>query len=135
MLTLVAGQAESLWDEALPVEVRELAGRSGGAGPGAGRSGGVGADRRALWSGGRGRAGGAVERAPDAGDGDLRALDGAQAALPMGYWTLVAEVSASAHLRRFCRIALSERVPDESTVRKFTRRLGAETVSKRSRAR
>ena len=24
MLTLVAGQAESLWDEALPVEVREL---------------------------------------------------------------------------------------------------------------
>ena len=24
MLTLVAGQAESLWDEALPVEVREF---------------------------------------------------------------------------------------------------------------
>ena len=24
MLTLVAGQAESLWDEALPTEVREL---------------------------------------------------------------------------------------------------------------
>ena len=24
MLTLLAGQAESLWDEALPVEVREL---------------------------------------------------------------------------------------------------------------
>ena len=42
-----------------------------------------------------------------------------------GYETLVREVSDSLHLRRFCRIALSERVPDESTVRKLTRRLGA----------
>jgi IS5 family transposase len=32
-----------------------------------------------------------------------------------GYRTLVAEVSDSIHLRRFCRISLSERVPDEST--------------------
>ena len=39
-----------------------------------------------------------------------------------GYRTLVAEVSDSIHLRRFCRISLSERVPDESTVRKLTRR-------------
>jgi len=46
-----------------------------------------------------------------------------------GYRTLVAEVSDSIHLRRFCRIALSERVPDESTVRKLTRRFGPETVS------
>jgi IS5 family transposase len=45
-----------------------------------------------------------------------------------GYRTLVAEVSDSIHLRRFCRISLSERVPDESTVRKLTRRLGADTV-------
>ena len=37
-----------------------------------------------------------------------------------GYRTLVAEVSDSIHLRRFCRIMLSERVPDESTVRKLT---------------
>src|SRR5450755_1616824 len=37
-----------------------------------------------------------------------------------GYRTLVAEVSDSIHLRRFCLIALSERVPDESTVRKLT---------------
>jgi IS5 family transposase len=44
-----------------------------------------------------------------------------------GYRTLVAEVSDSIHLRRFCRISLSERVPDESTVRKLTRRIGAET--------
>jgi IS5 family transposase len=50
-----------------------------------------------------------------------------------GYRTLVAEVSDSIHLRRFCRIALSERVPDESTVRKLTRRIGPETVSELTR--
>jgi transposase, IS5 family len=46
----------------------------------------------------------------------------------------VAEVSDSIHLRRFCRIALCERVPDESTVRKLTRRIGAETVAELTRA-
>ena len=51
-----------------------------------------------------------------------------------GYRTLVAEVSDSIHLRRFCRISLSERVPDESTVRKLTRRVGAETVVELTRA-
>jgi hypothetical protein len=50
-----------------------------------------------------------------------------------GYRTLVAEVSDSIHLRRFCRISLSERVPDESTVRKLTRRIGAETVNELTR--
>ncbi len=45
-----------------------------------------------------------------------------------GYWMLVGEVSDSIALRRFCRISLCERVPDESTVRKLTRRLGPETV-------
>jgi transposase, IS5 family len=51
-----------------------------------------------------------------------------------GYRTLVSEVSDSIHLRRFCRIALSERVPDESTVRKLTRRIGPETVNELTRA-
>jgi IS5 family transposase len=51
-----------------------------------------------------------------------------------GYRSLVAEVSDSIHLRRFCRISLIERVPDESTVRKLTRRIGAETVSEMTRA-
>jgi transposase, IS5 family len=46
---------------------------------------------------------------------------------------LVAEVSDSIHLRRFCRISLSERVPDESTVRKLTRRIGADTVNEVTR--
>ena len=46
----------------------------------------------------------------------------------MGYETLVREVSDSLHLGRFCLIGLERRVPDESTIRKLTRRLGAETV-------
>lgn len=45
-----------------------------------------------------------------------------------GYETPVREVSHSLHLRRFRLIALTERVPDESTVRKLVRRLGAEVV-------
>jgi IS5 family transposase len=51
-----------------------------------------------------------------------------------GYETLVREVSDSLHLRRFCLIALGERVPDESTVRKLTRRLGAGVVDEITRA-
>ena len=43
------------------------------------------------------------------------------------------EVSDSIHLRRFCLIALGERVPDESTVRKLTRRLGAAVVNEITR--
>jgi len=45
-----------------------------------------------------------------------------------GYETLVREVSDSLHLRRFCRIALTDRVPDESTVRKLVKRLGADVI-------
>ncbi len=45
-----------------------------------------------------------------------------------GYEVLVREVSDSLHLRRFCGIALHESAPDESTVRKMTRRLGPEVV-------
>jgi hypothetical protein len=45
-----------------------------------------------------------------------------------GYETLVREASDSLHLRRFCRIALTERVPDESTIRKLVRRLGCEVI-------
>ena len=50
-----------------------------------------------------------------------------------GYETLMREVSDSIHLRKFCRLGLSERVPDESTVRKLTRRLGAEVVHELTR--
>lgn len=51
-----------------------------------------------------------------------------------GYETLVREISDSLHLRRFCLIGVSQQVPGESTVRKLTRRLGAETVSTVARA-
>src|SRR3954469_956798 len=45
-----------------------------------------------------------------------------------GYETLVREVADSLHLRRFCRIGLWDRLPDESTIRKLVRRLGAEVI-------
>jgi IS5 family transposase len=45
-----------------------------------------------------------------------------------GYERLVGEVDDSLHLRRFCEIGLSGRVPDESTLRKHVHRLGAGTV-------
>jgi len=50
-----------------------------------------------------------------------------------GYETLMREVSDSIHLRRFCRLGISEPVPDESTVRKLTRRLGPEVVHELTR--
>jgi IS5 family transposase len=50
-----------------------------------------------------------------------------------GYEALMREVSDSLHLRRFCRLGLTERAPDESTVRKLTRRLGSEVVHELTR--
>ena len=50
-----------------------------------------------------------------------------------GYETLVREVSDSLHLRRFCLIAIDQCVPEESTVRKLARRLGAEVVQEITR--
>ena len=43
-----------------------------------------------------------------------------------GYKDAGPEVSDSLHLRRFCLLPLTQRVPDESTVRKLVRRLGPE---------
>src|SRR5207237_7281835 len=51
-----------------------------------------------------------------------------------GYETLVREVSDSLHLRRFCLIAIDQRAPEESTVRKLGRRLGPEVVAEITRA-
>src|SRR5919198_673818 len=51
-----------------------------------------------------------------------------------GYETLVREVSDSLHLRRFCRVAFSERGPDESTIRKLVRRLGPDVIDEITRA-
>ena len=135
MLTLLAGQPESLWDEALPVEVRELPQDLAALdGPLADpdllapivarwrRE--VAETRRAVLTDGR----------PTIAMETYIRLMVLKARYRWGYRTLVAEVSDSIHLRRFCRISLSERVPDESTVRKLTRRIGPETVSELTRA-
>ena len=127
MLTLFAGQAESLWDEALPICVRELPDDLAGL------------DRllsdpallvpisNAWESGARGHGRPSIAMETYVRLMLLKQRHG------WGYRTLLAEVSDSIHLRRFCRIALSERVPDESTVRKLTRRIGPETVNELTR--
>ena len=135
MLTLLAEQPDCLWDEALPVEVKELPEDLGALDV-------VLSDHEVLWP--------IVERFRREVVEERRAvLTDGRPTIAMetyirmmvlkqryrwGYRTLVAEVSDSIHLRRFCLISLSERVPDESTVRKLTRRLGAETVAEITRA-
>jgi IS5 family transposase len=134
MLTLFAGQAESLWDEALPIEVRELPADLAAldallAEPGLlapivehwRRE--VVETRRAVLTDGR----------PTIAIESSVRLMVLKQRYGWGYRTLVREVSDSIHLRRFCRIALSERLPDESTVRKLTRRVGPETVNELTR--
>ncbi len=135
MLTLVAPQAESLWDESLPVEVKELP-----------------EDLAALdvllcdpellwplverWRWEFEQTGRAVltEGRPTIAMETYVRLMVLKQRYRWGYRTLVAEVSDSIHLRLFCRISLGERVPDESTVRKLTRRIGAQTVTEMTRA-
>jgi IS5 family transposase len=130
MLRLVAAQAETLWDEALPIEVRELPEDLAAldvllCDPGLLEPFVACWQREALVSGvsaaGHGRPTIAIET--------FVRLMVLKQRHGWGYRSLVAEVSDSIHLRRFCRIALTERVPDESTVRKLTRRIGPETVN------
>jgi IS5 family transposase len=135
MLTLLAEQPECLWDDALPVEVKELPEDLAALDA-------LMADHELLWP--------IVERwQQEFRDTGRLVLSEGRPTIAMetyvrlmvlkaryrwGYRTLVAEVSDSIHLRRFCRISLTERVPDESTVRKLTRRIGSETVSELTRA-
>jgi transposase, IS5 family len=122
MLTLCGGQVESLWDEVLPVEVRELPNDLA-------RLDRVLSDHVLLW--------------PIAQAWEESARERGRPSIPMvtfvrlmvvkhrtgwGYEKLVREVSDSLHLRRFCLIGIDQRVPDESTVRKLARRLGPEVV-------
>jgi IS5 family transposase len=128
MLRLSGGQVESLFDLGLPVEVRELP-----------------ADLAAL----DGLLADPALLAPVEQACDCAARGFGRPTIPIelllrlmvvkqrcgwGYETLVREVSDSLHLRRFCRIALAERVPDESTVRKLVRRLGPEVIEEITRA-
>ena len=127
MLLLSGGQVESLWDEVLPGEVRELP-----------------EDLAALDVLLRDvaltrpiaarRRGEAVAHGPPTISMEVYVrLMIVKQRTGWGYETLVREVSDSLHLRRFCLIALGERVPHESTVRKLTRRLGGEVVEELTR--
>jgi IS5 family transposase len=122
MLRLSGGQVESLFDLGLPIEVRELP-----------------ADLAALDR----LLEGTALLEPIVRGWDRAALVRGRPTIAMdrfvrlmlvkqrsgwGYETLVREVSDSLHLRRFCLIALCERVPDESTIRKLARRLGPEVI-------
>src|SRR5690349_6399314 len=109
MLTLSAGQVESLWDEVLPLEVRELPEELA-------RLDRVLADGELLgpiavmWepsARGCGR--------PTIAMASLVRLMVVKQRTGWGYETLVREVSDSLHLRRFCLIGIDRRVPDEST--------------------
>jgi IS5 family transposase len=127
MLRLAGGQVESLVDGLLPVEVRELPEDLAALDR-------LLADPRLL---------GPIEQAWE------RAARGhGRPTIPMtsfvrlmvvkqrtgwGYETLVGEVSDSLHLRRFCLLPLTQRVPDESTVGKLARRLGPEVVAELTR--
>ena len=134
MLRLAAGQVESLWDEVLPVGVRELPQDLARIDALLGdpvllapfsehwQTEAVASGRSAA---GRGRPTIAMET--------YVRLMVIKQRTGWGYETLVREVSDSLHLRRFCLIAIDRRVPDESTVRKLTRRLGAETVNEITR--
>jgi IS5 family transposase len=133
MLRLSSGQVESLWDEVLPIGVRELPG-----------------DLAALdvvlrdpvllapvvvfWEceAAAGRASVGYGRPTIAIETYVRLMV-VKHRTGWGYETLVREVSDSLHLRRFCLIALGECVPEESTVRKLTRRLGGAVIDELTR--
>jgi IS5 family transposase len=122
MLVLSGGQVETLFDLALPVEVMELPADLAGI-DGLLDDPVVLAPIEAVWAASSrdfGRPSIPMDR--------LVRLMVIKARSGWGYETLVREVSDSLHLRRFCRIALTERVPDESTVRKLVRRLGPDVV-------
>lgn len=127
MLTLCGGQVECLWDEVLPIEARELP-------EDLARLDRVLSDPlllqpiAAAWeqsARGRGR--------PSTSMASFVRLMVIKQRTGWGYETLVREVSDSLHLRRFCLIAIDQRVPEESTVRKLVRRLGAEVVQEITR--
>ena len=135
LLTLLADQPECLWDDVLPVEVKELPEDLAAVDA-------LLSDHDLLWP--------LVERwrREFAQTGRLVLTEGRptialetfvrlmvlKQRYRWGYRTLVAEVSDSIHLRRFCRIGLCDRLPDESTVRKLVRRIGPETVAELTRA-
>ena len=127
MLTLLGGQVESLWDEVLPVEVRELPDDLA-------RLDQVLSDHLLLFPIAQAWEESARERGrPSISMASFVRLMVIKQRTGWGYETLVREVSDSLHLRRFCLIAIDQRVPDESTVRKLARRLGPDVVQEITR--
>jgi IS5 family transposase len=122
MLTVLAGQPDCLWDDALPLEVKELP-EDLAALDVLLRDAALMQPIAAHW---RGEA--ITHGRPSIAMDVYVRLMIVKARTGWGYETLVREVSDSLHLRRFCLVALGERVPHESTVRKLTRRLGGEVV-------
>jgi len=130
MLRLAAGQVQSLWDEVLPVEVRELPEDLQRIDALLGDPGLL-APITAHWQAEAelsGRSAAGHGRPTIAMETYVRLMVVKQRS-GFGYETLLREVSDSLHLRRFCLIGIDRGVPDESTVRKLTRRLGVETVN------
>jgi IS5 family transposase len=128
VLRLAGEQVESLFDEALPIEVRELP-------EDLARLDELLSDPALL--------------APIASRWEAAARDRGRPTIAMslfvrlmvvkqrsgwGYEALVREVADSLHLRRFCGLSLTASVPHESTVRKLVRRLGPEVVEDLTRA-
>ena len=133
MLTLFAAGAESLWDELFPEEVRVLPDDLA-------RLDELLCDPELLmpialrWERELAQAGRFSDRGrPSLAMETYVRLMVLKHRCGWGYEALMREVSDSIHLRRFCRLGLTERVPDESTVRKLTRRLGPEVVHQLSR--
>src|SRR4051812_41382346 len=122
MLRLAGEQVESLFDEALPIEVRELP-------EDLARLDVLLNDPALL--------------APIADSWAASARDHGRPTIAMslfvrlmvikqrsgwGYETLVKEVSDSLHLRRFVGLSLTASLPHESTVRKLAGRLGPQVI-------
>ena len=127
MLVLVGEQVESLFDEALPIAVRELP-------EDLARLDELLSDPALL--------------APITAAWEAAARERGRPSIAMslfvrlmvlkqrtgwGYETLVREVSDSLHLRRFCGLSLTASVPHESTVRKLVGRLGPDVVDEITR--
>jgi IS5 family transposase len=135
MLTLRAPQAETLWDELLPIDVKVLP-------EDLAKIDGLLSDPELLRP--------IAERwYSEVIETGRSVLSDGRPTIPIetyvrlmvikqrsgwGYETLVREVSDSIHLRRFCLIPLHSRVPEESTIRKLTRRIGSQTVAELTRA-